>query len=81
MQLPPGAAPKDEYYTEEIGYNPFLGRTALYITDRAEEKPPSSIKRGFERVEMIRCIDFQRRGQPLRQLRIFACYNYRQVSL
>jgi hypothetical protein len=77
----PGAAPKDEYYTEEGGYNPFIGRTALYITDRAEERPPSSIKRGFERVEMIACIDFARRGLPLRQLRIFACHNYRQVSL
>ncbi len=81
VPIPPGTVGKDEYYTEETGYNPFLGRNALYITDRAEEKAPSSIKRGFERVEMIRCIDFARRGQPLRQLRIFACYNYRQVSL
>ncbi len=81
-QLAPGTVPKgDEYYTEEGGFNRFIGRSALYITDRAEEKPPSSIKRGFERVEMIRCIDFQRRGLPLRQLRVFACYNYRQVSL
>jgi hypothetical protein len=81
VQLPPGAVPKDEYYTEEGGVSLFIGRTALYITDRAEERPPSSIKRGFERVEMIRCIDFTRRGLPLRQLRVFACYNYRQVSL
>ncbi|MEA3210429.1 MAG: hypothetical protein QOE70_3486 [Chthoniobacter sp.] len=73
--------PIDEYFTESLGYSPFIGRTALYITDRAEERPPSSIKRGFERVEMVRCIDFARRGLPLRQLRIFACYNYRQVSL
>ncbi len=81
VQLAPGSVPKDEYYTEEGGESLFVGRTALYITDRAEERPPSSIKRGFERVEMIRCIDFQRRGLPLRQLRVFACYNYRQISL
>ena len=81
VQLPPGSVPKDEYYTEEGGASLFVGRSALYITDRAEERPPSSIKRGFERVEMIRCIDFARRGLPLRQLRVFACYNYRQISL
>ncbi len=81
VQLPPGSVPKDEYYTEEGGSSLFVGRSALYVTERAEERPPSSIKRGFERVEMIRCIDIARRGLPLRQLRVFACYNYRQISL
>jgi len=81
VPVEPGSVPKEEFYTEEGGESLFIGRTALYITDRAEERPPSSIKRGFERVEMIRCIDFQRRGLPLRQLRVFACYNYRQISL
>lgn len=81
VPIAPGSVPKDEYYTEEGGVSQFVGRTALYITDRAEERPPTSIKRGFERVEMIRCIDFARRGLPLRQLRVFACYNYHQVSL
>ena len=80
LVLPTGTKPNEEYYTEEMGYNPFLGRTALYITDRAEERPPSSIKRGFERTEMIACIDQTRRGLPLRQLRIFACYNYKQIE-
>ena len=67
---------EDTLYTEEQGYNPFKGRTALYITDRAEENAPSSIKEGFERWEMIACIDQSRRGLPLRQLRVFACFNY-----
>ena len=81
LALPPGERPAEQYYTEEMGYNPFLGRTALYITDRAEERAPSSIQRGFERVEMIACLDQTRRGLPLRQLRIFACYRYKQVDL
>ncbi len=79
----PQAAPeikRDEYFTEG-GVNPFLGRTALYITDRAEEKAPSSIKGGFEQVEMIACIDQTRRGMPLRQLRVFACRRYRSMPL
>ena len=78
---PAGARPKEEYYTEEMGDNAFLGRTALYITDRAEERPPSAIKRGFERVEMIAAFEQTRRGMPLRVLRVFACYHYKQVDL
>ena len=73
--------PQDSYFTEQQGINRFMGRTALYITDRAENKPPSSIKGGFERVEMIACIDQSRRGLPLRQWRVFACYGYRSMPL
>ncbi len=73
--------PRDEFFMEEGGVNPFMGRTALYITDRAEEKSPSAIKGGFEQVEMIACIDQARRGMPLRQLRVFACRRYRSLPL
>lgn len=76
IDLAPGQENLDPIYTEERGYNPFRGRSALYISDRHEEKAPSSIKNGFERWEMIACIDQQRRGLPLRQLRIFECRNY-----
>ena len=72
---------RDEFYTEEGGVNVFLGRSALYITDRPEEKAPTAIKGGFEQVEMIACIDQTRRGLPLRQLRIFACRRYRSLPL
>ncbi|MEA3188584.1 MAG: hypothetical protein QOD99_2414 [Chthoniobacter sp.] len=71
----------DAYYTEEQGVNPFIGRNALYITDRAEERPPTSIKSGFERVEMIALLELNRRGLPLRELRVFACYNYHSLPL
>ncbi|HEX8311795.1 MAG TPA: glycosyltransferase family 39 protein [Chthoniobacteraceae bacterium] len=75
-QLDPNA-----YFTEQQGINPFHGRNALYITDRAEEKAPSTIKEGFNRVEMIAVIDQKRRGLPLRQWRVFACYDYRSLPL
>ncbi len=73
--------PIDEYFTESMGYSPFIGRTALYITDREESKPASSILREFARWELITQIDLTRRGLPLRQLRVFACYEYRQPEL
>ncbi len=71
----------EEYYTGEEGVNPFIGRNALYITDDPDDTPPSSIERGFERVEMVRMFDIVRHGLPLRQVRIFACYNYQTVPL
>jgi hypothetical protein len=81
IAVPPDQLPKDSYFNEEQGINPFHGRTALYISDRPEERGPSTIKNGFERVEMIACIDQKRRTLPLRQWRIFACYNYRSLPL
>jgi hypothetical protein len=69
--------PLDESFVEQQGVNLFAGRSALYITDREEEKAPTSIQSGFQRVEMIACIDIRRRGQFLRQIRVFACYDYR----
>lgn len=81
IAMQPGAKPVDEFYTEEQGYNPFIGRNALYITDRAERKPASGVERGFERSEMIALYDIRRRGQPLRQIRIFSCYNYKSLPL
>ena len=72
----------DEYYTGEEGkVNPFMGRNALYITDDIDDMPPSGIIRGFERIEMVKMFDITRHGLPLRQVRIFACYNYRTVPL
>jgi hypothetical protein len=76
IDLPAGFQREDTIFTEEQGYNPFRGRSALYITDRVEKRTPASIKAGFERWMMTAHIDQARRGQPLRQLRVFACTNY-----
>jgi hypothetical protein len=81
VATPPGSKPAEEYYTEEQGVNLFTGRNALYISDEVNDLPPSAIERGFERVEMIALLDIRRRGLPLRTVRIFACYNYRTISL
>ncbi len=78
------AAPElgiDDYYTETMGYNPFLGRTALYVTDRPESEPASVIERTFAHRELIACFDVIRRGYPLRQIRIFACSKYSMQEL
>lgn len=76
---PPGE--RDEYYTEEAGVNLFAGRNALYFTDRPEDKPPSSLKGGFEETELVALFRIERRDLPLREIRVYACYRYRGLPL
>jgi hypothetical protein len=61
--------------------NPFIGRSALYITTSGDETAPSNLENAFERVEMIALLKFTRHGLPLREIRIFACQNYRSLPL
>jgi 4-amino-4-deoxy-L-arabinose transferase-like glycosyltransferase len=78
------AAPElgiDDYFTETMGYNPFIGRSALYVTDRRESEPASVIEKTFAHRELIACFEVYRRGQPLKQIRIFACSNYSMQEL
>ncbi len=68
---------QDEYFTEQQGSNPFMNRTALYITDEIDRQaPPASIREGFEDYERIALIEITRRGHNVRTVLIFACYNY-----
>jgi hypothetical protein len=84
--------PIDESFVEEEGPNLFTGRTALYIStrDRGEEKAPSTLQRGFGHPDaagnpvlppLVACIDIKRRGLTVRQLRIFVCTDYHEMSL
>ncbi|HSI11509.1 MAG TPA: hypothetical protein VK961_05670, partial [Chthoniobacter sp.] len=62
--------------------NPFIGRTALYISDRDDEsKVPSVFERTFAHSEMIACFNVLRRGDSIRQIRIFACTGYHLQEL
>ena len=81
IEAPPDSVPQDEQFTEQDGINPFLGRIALYLTDRPDSNPPRAILNGFERCEMVGSFYVKRRGNLLRSIRLFACYNYRTVPL
>ncbi len=78
---PPGSKPPDAYDTEEPAVNLFVGRDALFITDKPNESPDTAIKYGFERVDILAVYEIYRRGLPLRTLSVFACRNYRTRSL
>ena len=82
VPLPPNAArDPNEIYTEEEGVNLFTGRTALFLHLGKRDKPPRSIRAGFGRTELISTIEVRTGGKVLRELQVYACYDYRTMSL
>jgi hypothetical protein len=76
VDLPPGYVREDGLFTEEQGFNPFKGRSALYLTDRAEDRPPSAMERAFGEIRPYTALWQERHGMPLRQVRIFLCIRF-----
>jgi Dolichyl-phosphate-mannose-protein mannosyltransferase len=72
---------KDTTFTEEAGVNPFMDRTALYITDRPEVTPPQNLQSAFTRWELAALYKIDRKNDPLREIRVFACYQYQTLPL
>jgi 4-amino-4-deoxy-L-arabinose transferase-like glycosyltransferase len=68
-------------FTETTGINPFMDRSALFVTDRLAAEPPQSIQDAFTRWELIAIFNLSRRKLPLRELRVFACYQYHTLPL
>jgi hypothetical protein len=71
----------DTTFTEEAGINPFIDRTALYITDRPEASPPQNLQSAFTRWQLVAVYELKQNDLPLRQIRIFACYQYQTLPL
>ena len=71
----------NEVYTEEQGVNLFAGRTALYLQSGERAGVPRAISGGFGRTERIAIIEVRTGGRRLRQLQVYACYDYRTLPL
>jgi hypothetical protein len=72
---------RDTAFSEESGINPFMDRTALYITDSPEASPPQNLQSAFTRWELLAVYELERKHLPLRQIRVFACYQYQTLPL
>ena len=68
-------------FSEQSGVNPFINRTALYITDSPDETPPQNLQNSFTRWELVDHFQVDRRHEPVHELRIFACYQYQTLPL
>jgi len=72
---------QDPSFTEYDGINPFIGCSALYITDYPEETPISPITNAFISTEYLGEVRVSRRGLPVRSFRIFLCHSYQTLPL
>jgi len=71
----------DVVFTEQDGINPFMGCSALYITDYPEDDPITPIANGFVSNERIGELRVYRRGLLVRSFRIFLCHSYETLPL
>jgi hypothetical protein len=68
----------DEYFTEQKGENPFVGRSAIYITREPADEVPQTIKAAFESVTLLRQIRPAEGEDPLY---LYFCLNYQTMPL
>ena len=81
---PPGAKlPRNaEEEFRGIEPSPFVGRSALYITDDERHRElPGTVEDGFEQTALVAQYEIRRRGQLLRTVRVYACFNYKGLEL
>ncbi len=78
---PNTAGDPNEVYTEEEGVNLFTGRTALYLQIGKKERAPRNIRAAFGRTELIDTIEVRTGGRLLREVQVYACYDYRTMPL
>ena len=82
VELKPGMPrPESETYTEENGFNPFVGRDALFIRAGEKEHVPHNIHASFQSTEPVGTIEVSRYGKVIRTWQVFLCRNYRTLPL
>ncbi len=69
----------DEYFTEQQAENPFLGRSALYMTHERDDELPQSIRGAFDSVVLFR--ELPGAGVDTRPLYIYLCLVYQTLPL
>ena len=77
---PRAGTAEDEF--QSIGSSPFVGHSALFVTDdERHNNVPDTVERGFEECALVAQYEIERHGRPLRRVRIYACFNYRGLDL
>lgn len=71
--------PKDEFFTEQKGENPFVGRSAFYISHESPNDVPQTIRAAFEVVTFLQ--ELPPAGGGSEPLYIYWCLNYQTLPL
>lgn len=69
----------DEYFTEQEGENPFVGRSAIYLSRESANDVPQAVKAAFESVTFLKRLPpAGNEGGPLY---LYFCQNYQTLPL
>ncbi len=69
----------DEYFTEQKGENPFVGRSALYVSRESANDVPQAVKAAFESVTFLKRLPSA--GNESGPLYLYFCQNYQTLPL
>lgn len=71
--------PTDEFFTEQKGENPFMGRSALYVSEESPEDLPQTIRAAFGAVTPLE--ELPPRPGLSKPLYIYFCESYQTLPL
>lgn len=71
----------DQYFTEQKGVNPYLGRSALYLGTEAPDELPRSIQDGFAEVVVLEKIRIKSDNGGSSAWFLYLCKNYETAPL
>ncbi len=69
----------DEFFTEQKGENPFMGRSALYLSRERAGEAPQAVKAAFEAVTFLK--QLPPAGSEGGPLYLYFCENYQTLPL
>lgn len=69
----------DEFFTEQKGENPFMGRSAIYISRESANDVPQAVKAAFESVTFLKRLPPA--GHENGPLYLYFCQNYQTLPL
>lgn len=69
----------DEFFTEQKGENPFVGRSAIYVSEEAPDDLPQGITAAFESVSPLGTVPGVGAGK--KTVNIYLCRNYQTMPL
>jgi hypothetical protein len=74
---PPSAGESPDPFTEQDGYNPFIGASALFVTTQSQDDLPQAVTAAFAGLQLLAEITTPS-GQVLR---VFLCSDYQTLPL
>lgn len=76
-----GVANQFSFWPDYLGPGtPWLGGTALFISDKARDSPPEKLVSTFDTTDPLSIFEITRRGSPVRRFTVFTCRGLKEPA-